>query len=82
VPRETVEGRRLYLTIFYRGPWDILTSWLLGNGRTWRRDVPDGSLRERLAHQTETRDRMWRERYVQSGDNPHRIWKRRPRSYE
>jgi hypothetical protein len=74
--KRSVEQRRFYLQIMYRGPWEILTSWLLGNGRTWQRDVADGSLRERLSRWTEHRDHEWREQYVQWGTKPAQRWKR------
>lgn len=72
----SVEGRRLYLLVFYRGPWERVVDVLLRT-HEGAREVKDNSLRERLSRWPEHRDHVWRERYVQSGQNPHRIWRRR-----
>lgn len=71
----------LLISIFYQGPWEYLESALRSiDPKTLAliREVPEGSLRDRLADWCERRDAAWRMRYVRAHREPSRTWRRQP----
>lgn len=72
----------LVLCVFYEGPWERLATRLLAIDPITleqRREIRDGTLRERLATWASERDTRWRHRYVERGIDPPARWKRKPR---
>lgn len=72
------QGRRLYLTVFYAGPWDRVNNALYGldpvTNELRGRELPDGHWRMRLVGRAEKLDHRWRRRYL--GRDPHWVWRR------
>lgn len=76
-PGRTIQERRLLIFVFYQGPWDRAALWLYGiKGNTIVREVPDGSLRSRLAEWCDRRDTKWREKWARRWPDrkPHSWW--------
>jgi hypothetical protein len=73
-------ARRLYVAVYFEGPWARLAAWLYAIDRRTNelvREVRDDSLRGRLAELCDQMDRRWCESYVRANVNPPRRWRRR-----
>lgn len=71
---------RLLLSIMYSGPYEKIEAWAWTIDRRTleiRKEIPEGSWRDRLASWAERKDHAWRERYVDQGIHPRKIWLRR-----
>lgn len=82
----TLGARRLYLCMYFEGPWARLSHWLwrfepatseaLERGDEEEPDLPDvGRFRDWLARKALDRDHRWRERYARLDIDPHPRWK-------
>jgi hypothetical protein len=75
-----LQGRRLLIFIYYRGPWERLADWLLAVGPDGgvRRVVPEDSWRGRLGMYCDGRDTAWRNRWAARASDPPARWARNP----
>lgn len=73
---------RLLVFIRYEGPWERLWLWLMAIDRTTNEikfEVPEGSLRDRLADFCDRRDIAWRRRWARRYPVlPRAVWERKP----
>jgi len=71
---------RTLIAALYEGPWERAETWLSAidwrTGEIWR-EVPDGSLRDRLANFCDRRNTAWRDKWARRQDDPPPRWKRR-----
>jgi hypothetical protein len=79
------EDKMLLFAIRYEGPWAKLSNWCYGINKegTLLWDIPDDPkalkwVLAKVAHWADDRDQVWRLKYVLTGKEPHRTWKRRP----
>lgn len=77
---DAIERRRVFLWVWYEGPWERLATWFWGISRRTNDfkgfEVPDGCLRDKIATWCDNRDTAWRNRYAASGRFPPRWWRR------
>lgn len=77
---DTLEGRRLVISVMYEGPWERFMNWLWAIDpatNELRREVKAGSLRNWLAGLAEDRHRRWVDRYAADFSEPNPRWRRR-----
>lgn len=77
---ERGQGQALRILIFYEGPFDRMACWLWRVKSTeppTKKEVLDGSFRDRLACICDRLDLRWRFYYASRGKTPHPRWKRR-----
>jgi hypothetical protein len=73
-------GRAAMIGLLYEGPWERAVNWLRAidpETGDIRREVPDGSLRDRLANWCGRQDAAWQLRYARDGCRPPGRWRRR-----
>ncbi len=79
------QDRRLFLAVFFEGPWARLSNWCYGIRKDGelRWEMPEHPkglkwLLNDIANWADVKDRDWRGKHAARGTTPGRIWKRRP----
>lgn len=72
-----VSDRAFLISIFWKSPWERVAErlWAI-SGTEIRREVKDGSLRDRLACWCDYRDRIWGYKQALRGRTPNLRWER------
>jgi hypothetical protein len=82
--RTTFKDRNFLLMIFYSGPWERVSNFVIGvrpGSDKLRWEIPENpagwkALASRIATWAEQRDALWRAKYAIRNRKPHRRWKR------
>lgn len=80
-PSDRQRDLRLYISVFYKGPWERIGAWLLAIDRNnqIRREIKPGTIRDRLADWAERRNTAWASRWAaRYPRRPHQRWERKP----
>jgi hypothetical protein len=82
----SLKDRQFWITIFYEGPWERLSTFLLGVRRDGREEFrwiigcdPKGwkKVLDSLANWADEHDQRWRFKYAVQNRNPPKFWSRR-----